>query len=366
MRTALVHYWLVGMRGGERVLEALSELYPDADIFTHVLNPNAISDRLKGHKIITTFVNRLPGARKHYTRYLPLMPMALEELDLGHYDLVISSESGPAKGVITRPGATHICYCHSPMRYVWDQYHTYRAEAGPLERAAMPFVFHRMRQWDVTSAARVDRFIANSRFVRDRIRKYYRRDADVVHPPVDLHSFSVSNDNDGYYLFVGELLSYKRPDIAVAACGILDRPLLVVGDGPELQKLKSISSPKTQFLGRVDKSLLVQYYANCRALLFPGVEDFGIVPLEAMASGKPVIAFGRGGALDTVVDGETGLFYGEESAPALADAIERFEKKSLTFDPAVSRARAEMFSVESFKETMRAIINGALQAQSVS
>ena len=364
MKTAIIHYWLVCMRGGERVLELLCELYPDADIFTHVLNPDAVSERLKSHKITTTFINRLPGASKNYTRYLPLMPLALEELDLSAYDLVISSESGPAKGVITRPDATHVCYCHTPMRYLWDQYHHYRAEAGPLRRLAMSIIFHRMRQWDVTSAARVDRFVANSRFVRERIRKYYRRDADVVPPPVDLDSFRLSTECDGYYLFVGELVPYKRADIAVKTCAAMDRPLVVVGGGPEFKRLKSISGPKTRFLGRVDASTLRRSYARCRALLYPGVEDFGIIPLEAMASGKPVIALGRGGVLDTVVDRKTGILFEEESADALAAAIECFEREERTFDPVAARARAEMFSVDSFKTNMRALINSALLTQS--
>lgn len=363
MKTAIIHYWLVGMRGGERVLELLCDLYPDADIFTHVLNPTAISDRLKAHRITTTFINRLPGASKNYTRYLPLMPLALEELDLSAYDLVISSESGPAKGVITRPDATHVCYCHTPMRYLWDQSHHYRAEAGPLTRVAMSLFFHRLRQWDVTSAARVDRFVANSRFVRERIRKYYRRDADVVPPPVDLDSFSLSTETDGYYLFVGELVPYKRAEVAIRACAAMGRPLIVVGDGPEFRRLKSISGSKTRFLGRVDTPTLRRSYARCRALLYPGVEDFGIIPLEAMASGKPVIALGRGGAVDTVVDGKTGVLFEGESPEALATAIECFEEAEHTFDPAVARARAEMFSIESFQTGMRAAIDRALLKQ---
>jgi glycosyltransferase involved in cell wall biosynthesis len=294
------------------------------------------------------------------------MPLALEGLDLSAYDLVISSESGPAKGVITRPDATHVCYCHTPMRYLWDQYHVYRSDADALTRAVMSIYFHRMRQWDVTSAARVDRFIANSRFVRDRIRKYYRREAEIVPPPVDLSSFNMSTESDGYYLFVGELVPYKRADIAITACTAMGRDLVVVGHGSEFQKLKSLAGPKTRFLGHVDAPTLRSAYARCRALLYPGTEDFGIIPLEAMASGKPVIAFGKGGILDTVVDRKTGLLYREESISALMDAIERFEKECSTFDPAVARARAELFSVDSFKENIRAIINSALQAQSAS
>ena len=216
-RTALIHYWLVAMRGGERVLENLLDMYPAADIFTHVHDPEKLSDKLKAAAISESFIGRLPGARKHYQKYLPLMPMALEELDLRSYDLVISSESGPAKGVITRPDALHVCYCHSPMRYLWDHYHDYKASAGRISRMAMPLLFHRMRQWDVSSAARVDGFIANSSFVARRIRRVWGREAKVVHPPVAIDEFKPSDNVTERYLWVSQMTPYKRADVALGS-----------------------------------------------------------------------------------------------------------------------------------------------------
>jgi len=320
MRVALIHYWLLGMRGGERVLEALCDMYPDADIYTHVVDYDRISDKLKSHRIFTTFINDLPFAKTLYQKYLPLMPLALEELDLRGYDLVISSESGPAKGVIVPPTARHICYCHSPMRYLWDHYHEYKRTAGLVTRMVMPPLIHRLRQWDVTSAQRVDTIIANSNHVAQRIKKYWRRDAVVVHPPVAVEDFqpAPANEIGDYYLYAGELVGYKRADLAVEACKRLDVPLVVIG-GPAsaVKTLKKQAGPKTRFLGNVDFATLKHHMARCKALLFPGEEDFGIVPVEVMASGRPVIAYGRGGALDTVKHGETGILFEEQSVEGL-------------------------------------------------
>lgn len=331
MKVALIHYWLVGMRGGERVLEELCSLFPEADIFTHVVDRTRISDRLNRHTIKTSFIARLPFASRYYTRYLPFMPLALEAFDLSGYDLIISSESGPAKGIIPPPNAVHICYCHSPMRYIWDQYHTYRASSGRLTRWMMPFIAHRMRQWDVSSAARVDQFIANSTFVASRIRKYYRRAATVIHPPIAMEEFSPAADEDlsDYYLWCGELVSYKRPDLAIDAFNASGRPLLVIGDGDERKRLERRAKPNIRFLGRTPFDELKHYLAHCKALIFPGEEDFGIVPVEAQASGRPVIALGRGGVLDSVIDGKTGLFFDEPTAEALNEAVERFEASDL-------------------------------------
>ncbi|SLN53333.1 GDP-mannose-dependent alpha-(1-6)-phosphatidylinositol monomannoside mannosyltransferase [Roseivivax jejudonensis] len=344
-RVAIVHYWLVGMRGGERVIEALCRMFPGADLFTHVADRAALSDALNRHRIVETRIGRLPMARRFYQKYLPLMPRALEELDLSGYDLVISSESGPAKGVIAPPGAPHLCYCHSPMRYLWDQYHVYRGGAGRLTRALMPRLAHDLRQWDVTSAARVDGFAANSSFVAERIRKYWRRDADIVHPPVAVDDFApvARGELGDFYLWASELAPYKRPDLAVEAFRRLGKPLVVIG-GPDatVRELRRAAGPQTTFLGKVPFAELRARMARCRALIFPAEEDFGIVPVEIMASGRPVIAYGRGGALDTVVDGETGLFFPEQSVEALIDAVERFERSELSSagpDACVARAR---------------------------
>lgn len=350
-KVALVHYWLVNMRGGEHVLEALCRLYPQADIFTHVLDRERLSPLLRERAIYTTFIQRLPASRRLYQKYLPLMPLALEQLDLTGYDLVISSESGPAKGVLTRTESTHICYCHTPMRYLWDFYPQYLASASPLVRLAMRPLCSRLRQWDVLSANRVDHFIANSRTVARRIRKHWRREAAVVHPPVDTSAFPLRTaGRKEYYLCLGQLVDYKRVDLAVRACTRLNRPLVVAGEGEARASLEALAGPTVRFVGRRDGADIGRLYAGCRALLFPGEEDFGIVPVEAMATGAPVIAYGRGGVTETVIEGATGLFFEEQRVESLVAAIEDFERRESGFDPAVIRARALAFSGERFEQ----------------
>ncbi|MDV7143123.1 glycosyltransferase [Tropicimonas sp. TH_r6] len=356
MRVALIHYWLVGMRGGEKVLEALCRMFPQADIYTHVVVPDALSETLRRHRIRTTFIAGLPMAATQYRKYLPFMPRALEQLDLSGYDLVLSSESGPAKGVIGPPEAPHLCYCHSPMRYLWDQYHTYRDGAGWLTRQVMPHVAHRLRQWDVTSAARVDRFVANSTHVAARIRKYWRREAGIVHPPVNVEAFAPVPQAElgDFYLWAGELAPYKRPDIVIEAFNRLGRKLVVIG-GPDktVAARQARAKDNIVFLGHVSFDVLKSQMARCKALLFPGEEDFGITPVEAMASGRPVIAYGRGGALDTVIDGETGLLFPEQSPEGLISAIERFEADGLDRpDTARLLAHAKRFDEASFRAGM--------------
>ncbi len=365
MRVAIIHYWLVGMRGGEKVLEQLCRLFPQAEIHTHVCIRENLSAALRGRDIRETFIARLPGARKHYQKYLPLMPRALEELDLSGCDLILSSESGPAKGVIAPPGAVHVCYCHSPMRYIWDQYHAYCAGMGWLPRQVFRAAAPRLRVWDAVSAGRVDAIVANSRFVARRVEVCWRRAARVVNPPVDLAAFSPgpAPGPDAPYLFLSQLVPYKRPDIAVEAFAGLDRRLLVVGDGPELGRLRRMAPPNVRFLGRVEDAEMADLYRGARALLFPGVEDFGIVPLEAMACGRPVIALGRGGALDTMIDGRTGLLFEEQSAAGLAAAIRRFEAETEPgLDPAAIAAHAARFGPERFRAEMWAEIRRAAPA----
>lgn len=359
-RVAIIHYWLVGMRGGEKVLEALCRMFPQADIFTHVADPKTLSAVLKRHKITQTRVGRLPFAKTLYQTYLPLMPRALEELDLSGYDLVISSEAGPAKGVIAPPNAPHLCYCHSPMRYLWDQYHVYRNGAGVLTRAAMPHFAHGLRQWDVTSAQRVDGFVANSHFVAKRIEKYWRRQADVVAPPVALEEFTPASQSmlGDFYLWVGELAPYKRPDLAIEAFKRLDKPLLVIG-GPDkqVQALKAGAGRQTTFLGKVSFDVMKDHMARCKALIFPGEEDFGIVPVEVMASGRPVIAYGRGGILDTVVPGETGLLFQDQTVDALIKAVTDFEASPLaTAGPEACVAQSQHFSEAAFVRGIEAAL----------
>lgn len=349
---ALIHYWIMSMRGGEKVLEALCRMFPQADIFMHVYDPSALSETLAAHRIRTTSIARLPFAKRLYQAYLPLMPRALEALDLSGYDLVISNEAGPAKGVIAPVGAPHLCCCLSPMRYIWDQYHVYKAGAGPAARAAMPIFAHGLRQWDVTSAARVDRFVAISQHVAARINKYWRRDSDIVHPPVFVDSFSpiAASERQGYYLWLGELVSYKRPDLAIDAFNRLGLPLVVIG-GPDAARrsLEARAGDNIKFLGRASFETIKRCLAECKALVFPGEEDFGIVPVEAMASGRPVIAYGRGGILDTVIDGETGVLFDDQSVEGLVAAIELFERSGLAdADPAPLVAQAWKFSEPNF------------------
>lgn len=359
MKVALIHYWALGMRGGERVLEAVCRMYPHADIFMHVADESRLSSTIVRHRIRKTFISRLPFANRAYQRYLPLMPLALEMLDLTDYDLVISFEAGPAKGVIVRPDALHLCYAHSPMRYIWDQFFVYRRNAGRLTRALMGPIAHYLRLWDVTSAARVDRFVANSSFVAQRIGKYYRRDATVIYPPVSVEEFSPAPPEQvsDHYLWVGELVSYKRPDLAIDAFSRNGRKLLVVGDGPERKRLEASAGANISFVGKLSFGELKKTMATCRALIFPGQEDFGIIPVEVQASGRPVIALGAGGALETVIDGETGVLFAQSTVAGLQSAIERFE--AATWDEAAAArcvANAARFGEARFRGEIAAVI----------
>jgi glycosyltransferase involved in cell wall biosynthesis len=347
-KVAIVHYWLVTMRGGERVLERLLHLFPDADIFTHVYDEARVSRVIAARKVTTSFIQRLPGARRHYQKYLPLMPMALEQMDLRGYDLVISSESGPAKGVITDPDAMHLCYVHSPMRYLWDHYHQYRAATGAFNRALMPFLFHSLRTWDVASASRVDRYVANSRFIQRRIGRAWDKSSTVVHPPVDTALFAPSAQVDPTYLWVGQLVPYKRPDLAVAAFNRLGLPLTVVGDGPMAGALRRMAGPTVTIVPRLDFAALRRQYARCQGFVFTAEEDFGITAVEVMASGRPVLAFGKGGALDTVVERQTGLFFAEQTVDCLVDAVARFEAWLPFFEPGIAVLQAARFSPAAF------------------
>jgi glycosyltransferase involved in cell wall biosynthesis len=359
VKVAIVHYWLVNRRGGERVVEALCELYPEADIFTNVYDPTAFADTLSSHRVHTSFVNRLPWSRKLLGPYLVLMPLALEQLDLRGYDLVISSESGPAKGVVVSPGAMHVCYCHSPMRYAWDLYPHYLQTAPAWKRFVMRPALHYLRIWDQVTAQRPDFLIANSRHTQGRIRRYWRRDSIVIPPPVDVERFAAAGAATvpgDYYLCAGQLESYKRVDLAVEACNRLGLPLVVAGVGPELENLKRRAGPTIRFLGWRPDEELVQIIAGCRALIFPGEEDFGIVPVEAMAAGRPVIAFRLGGALDSVVEHETGLFFDEQSCESLIAAVQQFEGRLERFDPARITTHARGFAKKRFQQRFASVV----------
>ncbi len=360
MKIAIVHYWFVGMRGGEKVIEALCKLYPQADIFTHVYQPDATSAIIKRHRIKTSFISKFPKAARFYKSYLPLMPMALEQLDLRGYDLIISSESGPSKGIIPPPDSVHICYCHSPMRYVWNMFHDYRDRSNFLTRLLMPIISHYIRNWDVISATRVHNFIVNSANVGKRVSTYYRRDSEVIYPPVETTAFEIVDGSkvSDYYLMVGELVAYKRPDLAIEAFNKTGKKLVIIGGGEMLKELKALAKSNVTFLGSQPFEQLKHHYSRCRALIFPGEEDFGIVPVEAMASGRPVIAYGKGGALETVVDGLTGIFFKTQSVEAIIDAIERLE--SMKIDPHAIAAHAAKFDETVFLSKMKNFVNKCL------
>jgi glycosyltransferase involved in cell wall biosynthesis len=295
-----------------------------------------------------------------YKTYLPLMPMALEQLDLRGYDLVISSESGPAKGIIPPAEALHICYCHSPMRYIWNMYHDYRNSAGRVARIMMPPLTHYLRMWDVTSAVRVDSFVANSATVARRIHRYYGAESVVIHPPVDTSAFSVaaSSELGDYYLMAGELVSYKRPDLAVRAFNEMKLKLVVIGGGEMLDEIRRLAGPTITILGSQPFDVLKQHYARCRALIFPGEEDFGMVPVEAMASGRPVVAFGQGGATETVASGLSGVFFAEQTVDAISSAVRSLA--AIEIDPQKIVAHASQFGRDQFFQKMKAHIDRLL------
>jgi glycosyltransferase involved in cell wall biosynthesis len=369
LRIAIVHYWLVNHGGGERVLDILCELLPQADVFVGVADPATLSAQIRSRHLQTSFLQSIPGSVRWYRHFLPLYPMALENLDLSSYDLVVSQESGPAKGVLTRPDTLHICYCNSPMRYIWDMYGPYRASMGTITRAMFSTTAHYMRMWDVISASRVDHFIANSSFIAKRIRKYYRRESTVIHPPVSVPAGYRPHDADDYYLIVGRLTDYKRVDIAVDAFNEGGWTLHVVGDGPLYSALRRRARPNIKFLGRLSDDEIHQQYARCRALIFLAEEDFGIVPVEAQAFGRPVIAYGSGGAVDTVVPFQrdvtpaefaTGILFRPQSPAGLFSAIREFEQQEAKFRPEFIRSHAMRFRPEEFKRSMSEYIVACL------
>ena len=357
MKVALVHDWLTGLRGGERVLEQLCLLYPAADIFTLVHVPGSAGPIIERHRITASFLDRLPKAQ--YRKYLPLFPSAIESLDLRGYGLVVSTSHAVAKGCKPEKGATHVSYIHTPMRYVWDQFDAYfgPGRAGTVTRIAAHAVAPFLRGWDVRSTARAQGLIANSRFVADRIRRCWSREADaVVYPPVETGRFVPAAEGpDDYALIVSALAPYKRIELAVSAFSRLKRKLFIAGDGPELARLQSAAGPSVRFLGSVAHDALPGLYAHARFFVLPGEEDFGIAPVEAQAAGRPVLALGRGGALETVIDGETGAFFAEPTVESLIEGIAAIDK--LQPDPARIRAHAVRFDVRRFGPELRSEID---------
>lgn len=360
MRVAIVHDYLNQYGGAERVLEALHALYPDAPVFTSIYDADAMPGHYRSWDIRTSFMQRLPGWRKHFRRYFLLYPSAFESFDLSAYDLILSSSSAYAKGIIPRPGAVHVCYCHTPMRFAWrTRDYVEREGIAGLQGAILPFALTYVRLWDTVSSDRVDAFAANSHEVARRIQRYYRREAEVIPPPVDLPPYAPQTCDD-FYLAGGRLIPYKRIELIVEAFTRLRLPLKIFGDGRDRQRLERLAGPSVEFLGWVDESTRRDLFARCRAFIFPGEEDFGITPLEAMAAGRPVIAFGAGGALETVVEGVTGRFFFEPTAAALAAAVAA--ARTDRYDSLTIRRHAESFGRPVFLERLRALIDETVEA----
>ncbi len=355
MRVALVHDYLNQYGGAERVLEALHALYPEAPVYTSLYDPRSMPGAFRRWDIRTSFLQHLPRRVSLARLYLTWYPYAFESFDLRGYDLILSSSSAFAKGVIPPAGARHICYCHNPARFLWDAGSYLKYEPlGWLAGWLLAGVFHRLRLWDVAVNLRVDTFIANSRTVAARIARYYRRESTIIHPPVDVSSFPVARGEGHYFLAGGRLVPHKRLDLAVAACTRLGLPLVVFGEGRDRARLERLAGPTVRFVGRVSEAELRRLYLDCRALLFPGEEDFGIAPLEAMACGRPVIAYGAGGALETVVAGQTGLLFSPQEEEALVEVLTSFRDGD--FDPARLRRHAEQFDVPRFQEKIRDLV----------
>lgn len=363
MRSAIVHDWLLSaVGGGEKVLEAIHRLFP-SKIHTLVQSPGGLKNTyFEKLQIESSFIQKFPMAEKKYKNYLPFFPMAIEHFDLTSYDLVISSSHCAAKGVITTPDQVHVCYCHTPMRYAWDLTHQYLRESK-LDRGLKGFfaklILHYLRGWDVHSSSRVDHFVANSQYVAKRIEKFYSRKAEVIYPPVDLDFFQEETDKDDYYLTASRMVPYKRVDLIVEAFGQMpEKKLVVIGDGPEWKKVVSKGKRNIELIGYQTDEVLKKYMQKAKGFVFAAVEDFGIVPVEAMASGTPVIAFGKGGVKETVVNEETGLFYLEQTVQSIVDAVQTFEK--MEFSPNKCRKRAELFSLECFNRRFSSFVYAKL------
>ncbi len=353
-RIAFIHDWLTTLGGGEQIMASLWEIWPEAPVYTLVYDPDGPCGAFtKGKKINTSFIHRLPGAKRNHRRYLPLMPLAVEQFDVRDYEIIISSSHATAHGVLIMPDQLHINYVHTPMRYAWHLYHQYLEESG-LQKGLKGWIaklfLHYLRLWDVSTSNRVDEYVANSNWTAQNIWRVYRRHATVIYPPVDVASFEICEKKENYYITISRLVPYKRVDMIIEAFKDLpDCKLMVVGNGPDLANLRSMAGENVEFLGFLPFNELKEVLGKARALVYAAVEDFGIVPLEAQACGTPVIAFGKGGVLETVIDGQTGLLFEEQTQESLVAAVERFEKSEIHLDPQVLRRHAERFSKKRFK-----------------
>lgn len=358
MKVAIVHDWLTGMRGGEKCLEAFCYLFPDADLYTLVYKKERVSDIIKSMNIKTSFLQKLPNIEKNYRYYLPIMPKIIESFDLSEYDLILSSSHAVAKGVRKRKYQIHVCYCHTPMRYIWDMQDEYlkKGSINFVGATLFKFISPYLRHWDKETSKRVDYFIANSNNVKNKIKKYYNREAIVIYPPVNTEFYRILNlKRENFYLIVSALVPYKRIDVAIRAFNKLGIPLKIIGEGPEEKRLKKIANSNIEFLGWQKDEVLLVYYNKCKALIFPGEEDFGIVPVEANACGTPVIGYKKGGILDSIIENETGIFFYPSTEDALIQAIKKFE--SLSFSPQKCRENAIRFSFERFLREIKQFLN---------
>lgn len=356
MRIALVHDYLVQYGGAERVLECFTELFPDAPIYTLVYSPELMHGVFSDKDIRTSFIQKLPFAKNRHRIFPQLMPVAIEQFDFSKYDIVLSDSSSYAKGIITGPETLHICYMHTPMRYAWDDCQKYTKDFyfPNIVKKLVPFAMNYIRIWDRVSAERVDHLISNSNFVAKRIRKYYKKESVVIHPPVSVNDFSVSEEKGDYFLMVGRLIAYKRFDIAIKAFNKLGLKLKIIGRGPEMKRLQKMAGPNIEFLGRVPDEELAGYYSRCKAFIFPQEEDFGIVAIEAMASGRPIIAYRGGDIPEHIEEGKSGIFFDSQNPEAVAQAVGKFNDSD--FDPEYIRSRVLKFDREIFKDNIRRYI----------
>jgi len=362
MKTAIVHDWLVTYAGADRVVDQIHQSFPDAVIYTLVYDKTKFPAHFQAYDVRTSYLQKLPFATKIYKNLLPLMPGAFERLDLTEYDLVISSSSCCSKGIITRPDAVHVCYCHTPTRYLWDFYYTYVNNLSWIKRKLIPPMIHKMRIWDRLAADRVDFFIANSRYISQRIKKYYRRDSTVIYPCVHMNEFTIEQPED-YYLLVSRFTYYKRIDLAIAACTKLGKKLMIIGGGEEEKKLRAIAGTTVEFKGKLSDEEVKQAYSHAKAFLFPGEEDFGITPVESMSAGCPVLAYGKGGVTETVLDEKTGLFFHEQTVDSLVECIERFEQKGVSYTREQIRAHSLQFSEERFRKEIAEYCDAAMHRE---
>ncbi|MFA6383483.1 MAG: glycosyltransferase [Parcubacteria group bacterium] len=361
MRIALVHDYLVQYGGAERVLKCFTELFPYAPIYTLVYDKELMHGFFEDKNIKTSFIQKLPFAKGQHRLFPQFMPMAIEQFDFSDYDIVLSDSSSFAKGIITGPETLHICYMHTPMRYAWDDCQKYTSDFSfpNIIKKLVPFAMNYIRIWDRVSAERVDHFIANSNFVAKRIKKYYKKDSVVIHPPVSTKEFHISEKLGDYFLIVGRMLAYKKNDIAIRAFNELGIKLKVIGRGPELKKLKKIAGPNIEFLGRIPDSELVECYSKCRAFIFPQEEDFGIVAIEAMAAGRPVISYRGGDIPEHMEEGKTGIFFDEQTVEDIICAVKKFKDED--FDPAYIRSKSLKFDREIFKSKIKDYVEKSLQ-----